>query len=130
MDGDGLPRYDTTFDSVSGIGTIAIIGQMDFQMFAGAMSHLWTEQGQTMSMLCDAREGDFTNLNAEVIRRAFEGFSLIRPDSNRCRCAYLVSRDVDFGFAKMIEKLGGELPIKIGAFRDFDEAWRWLSEAP
>lgn len=125
---DGSGAFTTNLDPATGIGTITITGPMDFGLLAIGLSHLWENERYSWRVLFDAREGDLSDIDSDSIQRAASALALARPESPPGRVAYLVSRDVDFGVSRMVEVLADTLPIESRTFRDYDEAWSWLSE--
>ena len=51
---------------------------------------------------------------------------IFSPDSRR---AVVVPSDLGFGMARMYQTLRDELGGRVGVFRDFDEARRWVTSS-
>lgn len=81
-----------------------------------------------LARLWDFREADLTAWSAEDMR-SFDETARSREDgTHRVRVAALVSRDVDYGLARMYELLsesGG--PGERAVFRDEASAEQWIS---
>jgi hypothetical protein len=81
-----------------------------------------------MDVLWDFREVKSGNSEAEDIR---EIVSFIRTNQEKrgrnYRVALVVSRDIDFGLARMYEAYSQELPFDIQIFKDIKDAEQWLN---
>ena len=86
------------------------------------------EQHPSLHRLWDFRDADLTAWSLDDMR----GFiaTVAREPGARAgtRVAALVSRDVDFGMARMFEALSaGDLPFEMCIFRDATAAEEWIT---
>lgn len=75
--------------------------------------------------LWDARELDFAKLNRAFEERVVELQKQSPPKAAR-RIAVVIADDLGYGMMRMYQALSNELPQECQAFRDVDEAERWL----
>jgi hypothetical protein len=92
------------------------------------MLRLWADESFGFRTLFDARKGDLSQAAASSIRSTAASLEKNRSKHPHGRGAYLVSRDVDFGVARMAEALAEMLPVEARTFKDRDAALIWLSE--
>jgi len=81
-----------------------------------------------MDALWDFRTVHSGNSETAEIR---EIVSFVRANQKKrginYRVALVVSRDIDFGLARMFEAYSHELPFDIQIFKDFNDAQKWLN---
>ncbi len=120
----------TTIDSEKGIRIHTVTGEVTADDFRTALTKVHTspDSQSTMNGLWDLRAatGDFSTVDIDRMAD-FVGsqWGNIGPH----KIALVVSRDVDFGLARMYEQLlEMQSTIELMVFRDSEEATRWLIE--
>jgi hypothetical protein len=84
-----------------------------------------------MNALWDLREAITTDVSSDDVRKIVELVADRRPSGVSSRFALVVSRDADFGMARMYEaQLNHVSPGQIQVFRDIEEATTWVTGAP
>jgi hypothetical protein len=78
---------------------------------------------------------DFRDVRSEISKadQIREIVSYIRTNQDRrggnYRVALVVTRDIDFGLARMYEAYSQELPFEIRIFKNLNDAENWLASA-
>ena len=118
-------RYD--FDS-RGFVRISVSPDPDpdeeIESYLGMLSDPRFHPGIAILLDNRARRGEG---DSEHVRRMA---GLARKSSERlegCRCAIVVSNDVEFGMARMYELMASGDPLTVRVFRDMEEAESWLT---
>lgn len=82
-----------------------------------------------MNSLWDLRDADFSEVKPHEIRTLMEMVKGHWGQNGSARSALLVTKDLDFGLARMYEMLmDGGTAGSVMVFRDHDEAVEWLEE--
>ena len=114
----------------SAIITATLRGQWEAAGIMEALHGLWTEQGRTgiLRALWDFREVVASGVQTVDLRDVAAGHLTNRPNLPESRAAVVVSRDLEFGMARMIEVFMAESPVDMQIFRDLGAACTWLDE--
>jgi len=117
-------------DETQGIITITLRGQLEVTGTLEALKSLWAEEARTgiKAALWDFREMVAGGVTTLQLREMATRHMRDRPDLPETRAAIVVSRDLEFGLARMVEAFVSEGPVDMQAFRDFSEASAWLTE--
>jgi hypothetical protein len=84
-----------------------------------------------MNALWDLREAVTTDMSSDDVRKVAQMVKGRRPSGVSLRVALVVSRDADFGVARMFEaQLDPASHGDLQVFRDIDEATTWVCGAP
>ena len=113
------------------ITTLTAIGPVTAEELMAALGAYYAGS-PTRLALCDLSQAKLSLLSTDDIARIVS-FTIARAEVRAGgKTAILASRDLEYGMARMYEMLA-ELrrhPVVIRAFRDRDEALRWLGESP
>jgi len=86
---------------------------------------------KSADILWDFRDITTPHTNSQEIR---ELVSFIRKNrhvrGSGYRVALVVSRDLDYGIARMYDAYSEGLPFQMKIFREFDEAYSWVDSQP
>lgn len=82
-----------------------------------------------MRVLWDLREATLTSLDEAGIRSLLELNSRYQEERGAGRSAIVVSRDVDYGIARMFQTYAEDLPWETRVYRDHAEAVAWITGA-
>jgi len=109
---------------------VTLKGRWETAGIMEALRGLWTEQGRTgiLKTLWDFREIVASGVPTAELRDVAAGHLAGRPELPEARVAVVVSRDLEFGMARMIEAFMAESPVDMQTFRDLGTAWMWLAE--
>jgi hypothetical protein len=83
-----------------------------------------------MTVLWDVREATIAHLSAEDLRTLARFSHELRSVRGGGRAAILVSRDADFGVARMFQLYADVFPWETMVFRDLGETIEWLGGSP
>ena len=118
----------TRFDLEAGVRFHTVTGELTIEIILAELSETYAHP--------DFRAGqhavwDLTDANGSVSRKEIRSLAAaVRdafPGAEQVRVAVIVSRDVHYGISRMYEQiLDDDAPIRIGVFRDEDEALGWL----
>lgn len=78
------------------------------------------------NILCDYREIEKFNVNFKDIVDLTDWQISVDARLGNGRCAIVASRDLVYGMSRMWEILSAERSLKIGVFRNMDDAVSWL----
>jgi hypothetical protein len=84
-------------------------------------------------VLVDSRQLDWGSFSSEDVRKRIELFAKDAVRLGHAHIAVVARVPVDYGMLRMEQtyiKLHSELEIEMGVFLSFEDARRWLSEAP
>lgn len=99
-----------------------VVGRADAQQ--GAAS-LWETPGWPgKSVVWDFREARFDVTSSDIWEVA-QFVARHQPDKPPSRVAFVTSRDVDFGSARVFEAFREDPRTEFRVFRDYEEAVRW-----
>jgi len=109
---------------------VTLKGRWETAGIMEALRGLWTQQGRTgiLRALWDFREVVASGVQTVDLRDLAAGHLTDRPDLPESRAAVVVSRDLEFGMARMIEVFMAESPVDMQTFRDLETACMWLAE--
>ena len=120
----------TGIDPASGARLHKVTGRLKLEELVGALEEVYgaDDFDPDQDVVWDVRDADLTAFSSGDIRRVTD---LVRENwgtSSSSRAALVVSRDVDFGLARMYEQLldtGSSGEVRV--FRDYEEAVAWLA---
>lgn len=122
---------DWSVDVNEELGTVAVTlrGQWELTGILEALESLWTEQVRTgiLRALWDFRGVSAGGVPTVQLREVANRHLRDRPDLPESRAAVVVSRDLEFGMARMTEAFISEGPVDMQIFRDLSEASEWLT---
>ena len=124
-------RFEFRFEADAIVEVVAR-GQASVESFARLDRELVAHPSWApgMGILYDFRELDVSVLSHETTRRSSDITRSLAEKFGPARMACVMSRDVDFGIARMFEAMTAPgTPLEIRAFRSMDEAQAWL-ESP
>ena len=88
------------------------------------------EYNPAMNSLWDLREADFTEVEPHEVRGLMEMVKGHWGKNDTAKSALLVTKDLDFGLARMYEMLmDGGTAGSVMVFRDYNEAVEWLEDS-
>jgi len=96
--------------------------------FEGMLGNAEFESG--MGVVWDVRDGAIDALSSSDVVRLVDFAASRLQMRGLGRLAMLVTRNISYGVARMIDGYSSEIPVEREIFRDFDEAVRWASGAP
>lgn len=120
----------TRFDPEIGARVHRVNGPVHFPDIRRALKEVYEAEDYDPEtpVLWDLREADATPFSADDVRRLSEFVAQYRRSPAHSRAALLVSRDVDFGLARMYEQVHEiRATGEVAVFRDYDEAVAWLT---
>lgn len=84
-----------------------------------------------MNAIWDMRQADLTPLGAyeDLDNLAGHYWEMAHIRGRDLRVAIVVSREVDYGLARMFQTVSNKLPKEHMVFRDMDQARSWIREA-
>jgi hypothetical protein len=83
-----------------------------------------------LNVLWDMRDANVGAISFEEAKYISDFAGSHWGTSGRSRAAFVVSRDLHYGVARMFEQLlESRSPNEVMVFRDYDEALSWLTEA-
>jgi hypothetical protein len=119
-------------DPLRGLAVVRVEGEIGIEDVLSAITRVWKEPAfqQRACVLWDVRGARVDSLHWPEVRRIVGLERSERPDARHARLAFVVSTDVEFGVARMVEGAVANGGVDVRVFRD-DEAgaWRWLTEA-
>ena len=81
-----------------------------------------------MNFVSDYRESDFSTLSTLQVRAIAQSIIQLAPQIGDGRCAIVVSKNVDFGMARMWEAIVSEsVAFRFRVFRSMDDAVEWIA---
>lgn len=81
-----------------------------------------------MSRVWDIRRADLSEMSADDLRQLGGTSRGLESNTRKIKVAVLVGRDLEFGFMRMLQALGGEsMPIEVEVFRSAKKAKAWIS---
>jgi len=116
-------------DEVRGFVRIQVIGRFPMRDASQRQAEVASAH-PGMHRLWDLREADLSNWTRQEIRGGIEAIASRTPPiaKDELRVAALVTRDLDYGVARMFESMAsGSLPIRYAVFRDEPRALEWLA---
>ncbi len=123
---------DWSIDVNEAQGTIGVTlsGQLEVKGISAALESLWLEQVRTgiLRALWDFREMVAGGVTTGQLREISNRHLRDRPEIPESRAAIVVSRDLEFGMARMVEAFISTGPVDMQIFRSMSEASEWLAE--
>lgn len=117
-------------DEVRRIIVVTLRGQWDAKGILEALQTLWAEQRRTgmLGALWDLRDVRAGGVTTGQLREVATRHMGDRPALPESRAAVVVSGDLEFGIARMMEAFVSEGQVDMQIFRDLSEASDWLAE--
>ncbi len=133
MAADGPMTITTRFDDITDLRVHVVRGELTHEELCETLEALYAtrEFQPQQSALWDLREADLTGSSAAEVRQIAELVQQHWGTTGVPRAALVVSRDVDFGIARMFElyvTTGAQREVRV--FREFDEAVAWVTGVP
>jgi hypothetical protein len=122
---------DTRIDPDGGLRVHSLNGRLQFEEVRDTLEELYSSPDfdPAMNALWDVRDASTADISLEDVRKIAQLVSGRRPKEGLSRVALVVSRDVDFGLARMYEmKLEDVAHSEVRVFRDIEEALTWLGQ--
>ena len=112
-------------DLDSGVAIVACSGSLQLRDAKAAARSLWrTKDWNGDAALWDFRHATF-DLSTSDIREIAHFVLHNQPSRPPRKMAFVVTRDVDFGMARMFDAFREDPNTQFGVFRDCDEALSW-----
>lgn len=124
---------EVVVDHARGFIRIRVTGAQSRSTLEAAIEELigHPEWDESLNRLWDCREAELEGMTGGDIRQLRDSVERRGAVVGTGRTAYIVSRDVDFGMVNMFRLIAEDsLPIEIQAFRDPEEAERWVTKSP
>jgi hypothetical protein len=113
-------------DATARVVTLTVTGELGDSDLPTLGDHL--AQGSDLdvdySLLIDLRQAHGQSVTSAGVYRLLEQPLVLSPSSRR---AVVVASDLGFGMTRMYEMLRKERGGAPHVFRDFDQAWRWVT---
>ena len=122
---------DTRIDPDDGLRVHSLNGRLRFEEVRDTLEALYASPDfdPAMNALWDVRDANLTDISSDDVRKIAQLVSGRRPKEGFSRVALVVSRDVDFGLARMYEmQLEDGSHSAVRVFRDIGEAMTWLGQ--
>ncbi len=112
-----------------GYAEYRLIGAFDDDNAHHTLNDLWTATDYefTHNELYDYSLADFTQLTGAGIRKIVHLRERLNTDKLQLPTAMLATRDVQYGFSRMLTTLNENRNPNVRVFRDRDEAIAWVS---
>ncbi len=117
-------------DPITGLRMHKVTGRLQLEELRTALTDVYEAEDfdPDKDVVWDLRDADLTAFSTDDIKSVSGLVKQNWGTSSSSRAALVVSRDVDFGLARMYEQLldngsTGEVTV----FRDYDEAIAWLT---
>lgn len=123
----------TDFDPDTGLRVHVMTGRLTYAEVRDTLEELYARPDfdPTMNALWDLREAVLTDISSDDVRKIAQLVRGRPPIGVSSRVALVVSRDADFGMARMYgAQLDGAAQSGFRVFRDVDEATTWVGGAP
>jgi hypothetical protein len=119
-------RVSREVDRTDRVVVLCVSGELDDAGLLGLSAALGAagELPQDFALLVDLRQASGVRVTAAGVRSLVAQPLVLSPDSRR---AVVVPTDLGFGMARMYEMLREGRNGGVRAFRDFDEARRWVT---
>jgi hypothetical protein len=117
-------------DPITGLRIHKVTGRLQFEELREALTAVYDADDfdPDKDVMWDLRDADLTAFSTDDIKSVSGLVKQNWGTSSSSRAALVVSRDVDFGLARMYEQLldnGSTGDVTV--FRDYDEAIAWLT---
>ena len=122
----------TEINTKLGVVILMVTGSSSSSDFMAALDEMLAnpEFQLGMGIVWDVRSGAVDALSSREIQ-AIVGYVTPRLERRGLgRLGIVVSKNLTYGVARMVDGWAVNLPIEREIFRDFDEAVRWASGAP
>ncbi len=123
----------TSIDGATGFRTHVVTGTVLMVEVRDEMSRTYgrADYRSEADTLWDLRKADLGKLSRSDVKGLVDYVLKHRGAPPGARTVFVVSRDLDFGIARMYEqRLEAASPSDVLVTRDMDEALAWLAEAP
>ena len=123
-------EWSIDVNETQGIITVTLRGQLEVEGTLEALKSLWAEEDRTgiNRALWDFREMVAGGVTTVHLREMANRHLRDRPDLPESLAAIVVSRDLEFGMARMVEAFVSQGPVDMQIFRSMSEASNWLAE--
>jgi len=119
---------DTKIDLEKGEIVHTISGEFSMDEIIHTVDEFWSTRDfpENINVIWDARNTTLHMLTSVELRQFAERTRALSGKMNKGRTAVVVSRDVDFGLARIFEAYLGKLDREVQIFRDVNNAYLWL----
>lgn len=119
-------EIERKIDSVARVVTLTVSGDLGDQELLGLADELAKapELDRDFSLLIDLRQASGKNVTSAGVRKLVERPLVLSAASRR---AVVVPSNLGFGMTRMYEMLRQDRGGATRAFRDYDEAQRWIT---
>lgn len=119
---------DLKFDPMKNIATIRIVGAAGSKEILAAFdAAVASEQYKPgMGRLWDFREIDLSELPSEIIKQMAHYSRSFPPGINDVKVAFVVSRQLEYGLARMFAGFSEEARTTIRVFQNVEDAESWM----
>jgi hypothetical protein len=122
---------ETRIDRSADIRIHTASGELTFDELRATLQALYSSPDfrPEQHVLWDLREAVLTRFSLAEVRDIADLVAEHRGTADPARAALVVSRDVDYGMARMFEQvLAGGSETNVRVFRDLQEAMAWITE--
>jgi hypothetical protein len=122
-------QVERTIDQTARVVILTVIGDLDDRELLGLANQLEDapDLDTDFSLLIDLRQAQGQKVTSAGVYRLVERSLVMSPTSRR---AVVVPSDLGFGMTRMYEMLRTDRGGAPRAFRDYDEARRWVTSSP
>ena len=122
-----MSHIKKTINREKNLTVITVNGELTFDQIIDVLDQFYASE-YTLYLLWDLTNADtssLTTVQVDMIVDHAKEYAHLRKGG---KAAFVLSRDVDFGLARMYEQLSEakQHPILHGVFRSLDEAMNWL----
>jgi hypothetical protein len=119
----------THVDEAAGFATHTATGDLTLDEIGEAFEALLEDPAfkPGLPVLWDLREASITSLSNLEIQQLLKLNAKRKDARGSGRAAILVSKEVDYGIARMFQVYAEELPWETMVFRDFSQAEPWVT---
>lgn len=127
---EGVIPVDIRTDQTKNIAYIKLSGSPDRDAILAAFDATVESPGYCAGMgrLWDFRDTDLSGLNAATIVALTKHSAGYPPGINDVKVAFVVSRELEYGLARMFEGYSQGAATPISVFYDLAEAEAWFQE--
>lgn len=113
----------------SGVFVLRIEGPFTVEAYGAALARSAQTPGfrPDSHTVWDLRQADLADVQAEDLRQAVATHARHRARSEGARSAIVVTREVDYGVARMFQAFADDLPQEFRLFRNMDTALGWAA---
>lgn len=122
---------ETYIDRDKRLRTHKVSGKLDLTKLVSVLKELYESNNfdYEMDVMWDLRDADLASFTFDKIEQLRDYVTGHWGTKGKSRAALLVNSDLDYGLSRMYEMLSnGKTKSKIRAFRNLDDAMKWLGK--